>query len=119
MKTRPSWIRDRGGSMAVAMVIVTVISIGLLAIILDLGHLFLVKGELRNAADAAALAGARALFSYSTSTSSTIQTPNWSVGQNEANATIQTNKADRQPLLSGTVATGYWSLNWTSNTAAG
>ncbi|MBW1991109.1 MAG: hypothetical protein JRI59_03090, partial [Deltaproteobacteria bacterium] len=40
----------------------SLIAVALLAVVIDVGHLHAVKNELANAADAAALAGARALF---------------------------------------------------------
>lgn len=49
------------GAVAVMVAVVMVAFIGLLGIVIDLGNLFIRKTELQNAADAAALAGAKRL----------------------------------------------------------
>ncbi|MGZ3613920.1 MAG: TadG family pilus assembly protein [Thermodesulfobacteriota bacterium] len=55
-------IRNRKGTVAVIIATSTVAFIGLGALAIDLGHLFVVRNELQNAADAGALAGARFLY---------------------------------------------------------
>ncbi|HLD48012.1 MAG TPA: pilus assembly protein TadG-related protein, partial [Desulfobaccales bacterium] len=55
-------IRGEGGAISVMAVIMIFAFLGILAVVLDLGHLHTVQNELRNAADAAALAGARSLM---------------------------------------------------------
>jgi Flp pilus assembly protein TadG/cytoskeletal protein CcmA (bactofilin family) len=86
----------------------------LLAIVTDLGHLMLVRSQLQNAADAGALAGARALF-LNNSTGN----PAWAAGQAAAIATVEANKADTLVLAepAGNVQTGYWDTTWTPGTA--
>ena len=69
-----SLIKDKRGAMAPITIILMVIFFALLAFVIDLGHLLLVREQLQNAADAAALAGARALFPYTTG--NTPLTPN-------------------------------------------
>ncbi|TSA06872.1 MAG: hypothetical protein D4R73_10655 [Deltaproteobacteria bacterium] len=58
---RPSWRRDETGAVAVITALCLTVFVALLALVLDIGHLVAVRGELQNAADAGALAGARAL----------------------------------------------------------
>jgi Flp pilus assembly protein TadG len=65
MKTRfqlYSGLKDERGAVAIiiAISIVMLISFGALAV--DLGHLYVVRNELQDAADAGALAGARFLY---------------------------------------------------------
>ena len=55
-------IREEGGAITVMTVIMMIAFLGILAVVIDLGHLHTVQNELRNAADAAALAGARSLM---------------------------------------------------------
>ena len=62
MKRIRHFVKDTQGSMVVIMAFLLFIAVALLAIIMDVGHLHAVKNELANAADAASLAGARALF---------------------------------------------------------
>lgn len=62
---RKRWLtpsRDESGSVAVITAICLVFLVGFVALVLDVGHLYAVRSELQNASDAAALAGARALF---------------------------------------------------------
>jgi hypothetical protein len=51
-------IKDDRGAISALTVILMVAFVGILALVIDLGHLHTVQGELRNAADAAALAEA-------------------------------------------------------------
>lgn len=49
------------GAVAIIVAICLVVLIGMLGLVLDLGHLYVAKSELQNAADAAALSGAKEL----------------------------------------------------------
>ena len=64
MKTMPrlSWLRDRKGSAIVYVAVTLVILVGFAGLAIDVGYLYLVRGELQNAADSGALAGAQVLF---------------------------------------------------------
>ncbi len=55
-------IKNRRGIVAVIIATATVVFVGLAALAIDLSHLFVVRNELQNAADAGALAGARFLY---------------------------------------------------------
>lgn len=57
--------RRQRGAIAVMLAVLIFAMIGLLGIVIDLGHLYVRKTELQNAADAAALAGARQMNSRS------------------------------------------------------
>jgi len=61
MKTGASLKNRQGGAVAVMVGISMVMLIGFLALVIDLGHLYVAKTGLQNAADAAALSGAREL----------------------------------------------------------
>lgn len=61
MKTGMSLKNRQGGAVAVMVGFSIVLLVGFLAMVIDLGHLYVAKTELQNAADAAALAGAREL----------------------------------------------------------
>lgn len=56
--------KDSQGSIAAMTAIMLAVLVGLLAVVTDLGHVHTVQNELRNAADAGALAGARALYPF-------------------------------------------------------
>lgn len=61
MKTETSLKTRQGGAVAVVVGISIVVLVGFLALVLDLGHLYIAKTELQNASDAAALSGAKEL----------------------------------------------------------
>jgi Flp pilus assembly protein TadG len=108
---------DRSGSVAVISAIAIVMLVSFAALALDIGHLVSVKSELQKAADAGALAGARAL-----ALPKGITDWNWANGKTVAVSTVQNNSADNRDLTDFTVANvqaGYWDLNWTrGNTPA-
>jgi Flp pilus assembly protein TadG len=53
--------RRQGGAIAIVFGLTLVVLLAMAGFVLDLGHLYIVKTELQNAADAAALAGAKEL----------------------------------------------------------
>lgn len=61
MKTRVSARNRQGGAVAVMVGLSAVLLFGFLAVVVDLGHVYIAKTELQNAADAAALSGAKDL----------------------------------------------------------
>jgi Flp pilus assembly protein TadG len=103
-------VHDQSGALAVwaGVVLVVMILIGALAV--DIGRLAVVKSELQKAADAGALAGARAL-------STGPPYPNWTNAQNLASATAQANKADGSLVTTCQVQVGYWNFSWQATTA--
>lgn len=80
--------------------------LGIAALAIDVGYLFVVRNELQNAADSAALAGAGALVPYT----GTPATPNWANAEALANNAISLNRAVNADLVNGQVATGYWDI---------
>src|SRR4030042_7094866 len=55
-------ITNQVGAPAILVGLLMVTFIGLAALAVDIGHLYLVRNELQNASDAGALAGARVLY---------------------------------------------------------
>jgi Flp pilus assembly protein TadG len=103
------------GAMLITVSLFFITLSGLAALAFDLGHLLIVRNELQNAADAAALAGANCLNKTSTSsgtdcTSTPSSTLNWSVAGLRANAAIGLNQSDGTALVHATVTTGYKNL---------
>jgi Flp pilus assembly protein TadG len=108
-------VHDQSGALAVwvAVVLLVLISMGALAV--DIGHLAVVKSELQKAADAGALAGARAL-----ALPMGVTDWNWKNGRTTAASTVRKNFADNRSLADFTIANvqaGFWDLSWTSGTA--
>ena len=55
-------ITNQVGATAILVGLLMVVFVGLAALAVDIGHLYLVRNELQNASDAGALAGARVLY---------------------------------------------------------
>jgi hypothetical protein len=89
-------IREEGGAITVMTVVMIVAFIGILAVVIDLGHLHTVQSELRNAADACALRGARAFYADDTSTAVEDSVTRGSAGIPQAQAleTVKLNYTD-------------------------
>ncbi len=56
-------IRNQEGAVAIMVALVLFLLCGTAALAIDIGHLMVVRNELRNASDAGTLAGARFLYS--------------------------------------------------------
>lgn len=97
---------DESGSMAVIVALLLVVLLSMSALAVDYGHMAWVQNELKKAADAGALAGARFLVPYV----GTPSAPNWSAAQTKATDTVLLNFADGQALTGCVVEYGYWSL---------
>lgn len=92
-------------TLLVALTLPVLLGAGALA--LDLAYLHVVRNELQNDADAAALAGAKVLYQ------STGSSPDWDGAAVKAHDAIGLNRADGQPLSQGLVQTGYWDVRQT------
>lgn len=126
-RTKPvrSW-RQRG-SIAIVSAGILVVLTGLAVAVLDVARIFIVRTELQNAADAAALSGANCLDRQSLSTSANECAPayattlNWARASARATAQLSANTADNRPLSSTdsghVVEVGYWNL--ATNTPSG
>ena len=99
-------VDDQAGAMAVTAALFIVVLLGVAALAVDYGHMAWVQGELQKAADAGALAGAKAAVPYT----GTPPQPNWFQGQTVAAQTVLLNRADAQFITDCQVQAGYWSL---------
>jgi hypothetical protein len=105
-KCLKDFIADQSGALATTVALVMVVFLGLAALVIDYGHLTWVEDELKAAADAGALAGAKYLVPYVGSPA----TPDWISGQNKATQTVLLNRADAEPLTNAQVEYGFWNL---------
>jgi Flp pilus assembly protein TadG len=106
--------RKKKGSMAITVAVWLTCFIGIAALAFDIGHMMIVRNELQNGADAAALAGANCLSkttSGSNCTNTAATALNWTMASTKATNSIMLNKSDGMGLINGTVQTGYWNLN--------
>jgi Flp pilus assembly protein TadG len=98
--------QDESGSVTTVVALCLVVLIGLVALVVDTGYVMNIRNELQNAADAAALAGARSLFLSSLQAGE----PNWIAAQEAATDVVRSNRSSNQPLLDAQVQVGYWNL---------
>lgn len=102
------------GFSPVWLFLIMFVMIFIAALVIDLGHMFVSKSQLQNAADAGALAGAGALFPKNISPPP--DTPDWVAAQSSAIAFVKLNKAASTSLTDAdivSVQAGYWNLNQT------
>ena len=102
------------GAVAVMVAIMLAMLIGFAALAVDISNLFVVRNELQNDADAAAMAGAACLYKRSEcSNLSAMSVPDWNDAQQRAVTSISLNKSAQVTLVNGQVAYGYWNLTGT------
>jgi Flp pilus assembly protein TadG/cytoskeletal protein CcmA (bactofilin family) len=104
------FLADQDGAIGVVIALLLPILFGFAGLAVDIGHSYAVKSQLKNAADAGALSGAKALAPYTSST------PNWAEGLSKAPDTVKRNFADNKQLTDCQVEHGYW--NFTTNPPA-
>ena len=126
--------RQETGNVAIAFAISLLLLLGVAAVVIDLGHARVVKRELQKAAEAGALAGARALCLNAGGAVNNQASLTWSTGKTTAATAVQKNYADGVILSDfnitstvtnpdGTATTvynveaGYWDSRWTMATA--
>ncbi|KVT54102.1 pilus assembly protein TadG-related protein [Burkholderia ubonensis] len=107
---RASSAREKG-VVAIQVALFLVVLLGFAALAVDVSRAFVVRNELQNAADAAALAGAGALNGTLTiNSSSTTWTTADAAATVAANAVIARNSANGAALSTAQVQTGYWNV---------
>ena len=102
-------IPQQKGAVTLLVALTLPILVGAAALAVDMAYLHVVRNELQNDADAAALAGARVLYNPATGSTE------WSLAQAQANAAIPLNRATGVQLAVGQVQTGYWNLAGSSS----
>ena len=105
-KKLSAFLLNQDGAIGIVILLLLPILFGFAGLAVDMGHSYAVKSQLKNAADAGALSGARALVPYTGFPS----TPNWIGGQNKAPQTVELNRADNNQLTDSEVTYGYWSF---------
>lgn len=102
------------GAMLITVSFLLITLVGFAALAFDVGRVLIVRNELQNGADAAALAGANCLNKTTAGTDCTATTSptlNWAMASTKATNSIGMNKSDNTALVDGTVQTGYWNVN--------
>jgi Flp pilus assembly protein TadG len=101
----------REGNIAVAVALSLVMIMGFSTLVVDVGNLYLVRNELQNAADAAALAGARHFYPSATSGATASSTPLWSSAELEASTAAPDHTSNNVLITDYETRSGYWDLN--------
>lgn len=91
------------GVLVIMMVPLILVMLGLAALVVDIGRIMIVRNELQNAADAAALAGAGKLQQY--------MQPNWSAAELAAHQAVSLNFSEQTALVEGQVELGFWPVS--------
>src|SRR5574337_2186378 len=110
MKTSPA-AGNQSGTVVVVVVLVLVFLFGVAAFAIDIGHLMIVRNELKNAADAGALAGARVLYTAVTGTQFFIN----HAANGIASAAAAANTSDRSAIEVLSVEKGHWCFTCNGN----
>lgn len=107
-----AFLVDQDGAIGIVILLLLPILFGFAGFAVDMGHSWVVKSQLKNAADAGALRGARVLVPYTGSP----QTPNWALALSKAPDAVKLNFADTLNYNEGKrlsdceVTYGYWSF---------
>lgn len=102
--------RNEKGMVLIYVAILVMLICGFLGLVVDTGHLFKVRTELQNAADAAALKGAYHLFTMPTDPT-VPPVLQWDVARTQAEEMITENSSDNTPLKDAVVEVGYWNMS--------
>ncbi|NSW85146.1 MAG: pilus assembly protein TadE [Syntrophobacteraceae bacterium] len=98
---------NESGAVVIVLALMLTMMLGFAGLAIDTGNLMLVRNELQNAADAAALAGTAGFFPEG----HTSKIPDWSSAEAAALAGVQLNKAGGVTLSDADIETGYWNLS--------
>jgi len=101
--------KGKRGAVAVYVAILLIVFIGFVALAVDIGYVMVVRNQLQNAADAAALAGCNQFYSRDPVTLP-FPEPNWQAAEAEAADAVNINEAAKQRLEEADIATGYWNI---------
>jgi Flp pilus assembly protein TadG len=110
-----AFLADQNGAIGIVIALLLPVLFGFAGLAVDIGHSYAVKSQLKNAADAGALRGARVLVPYTGSPG----TPNWALALSDASAAVNLNRADNKQLTDSDVTYGYWSFTTSSLQSAG
>lgn len=110
MEKNSRFSKSEKGAVSVLVALTLPVLLGAGALAVDLAYLHVVRNELQNDADAAALAGARKLYTNGAAAL------DWSTAASTARQAIALNRAAGHALADGQVQTGYWD---TTQAAAG
>jgi hypothetical protein len=102
------------GNVLVLIALMLPVLLAFVALAIDVGRIYVVKNELQNAADAAALRGAAVLPKPDAAyPGANYAHPNWVYAQAQGASAIALNQAANRSLSDGLVEVGYWNVKQT------
>jgi hypothetical protein len=101
-------LHGQRGGVAILFALCLPVLIGFTALAVDLARINLTKVELQNAADAAAVAGARSISDPSTVASD--KPYNWTAARATALVVAKSNYVNGTKIQDATINTGYWNI---------
>lgn len=101
-QTRHTALASQRGAVTLMSALLLPVLLGAAAFAIDLAWVRVVRNQLQNAADAAALAGAHHLNAATPSAAS------WSAAEQQARASVPLNAAAGEALQQAQIDTGYW-----------
>lgn len=112
MNSLISRLKNKDGAVLLLVVVFMIALIGIIALAIDVGHLFVVRNQLQNAADAGALRGARVLYNdYGTAINEGANQAAYDAAtQNKALAQGGSAIAVDIDLSAGDIQRGHWSF---------
>ena len=111
-------LRFQRGAVVIWFALLLPVLLGFAALAVDLTRLHLVKVELQNAADAAAMGGARSLIDAGAVSG---EKYNWAAADSVGRAVGKRNYANGSQIDSVNVVTGYWNISsrsWSGNSGS-
>ena len=106
-----SKLNNEKGAVAVIVALLLVVLLGIAAFAIDIGYGRVVRNQLQNAADAAALAACNRFYDRTAGpVTFPPPPPNWTAAAAEAASAITDNKADNKQLKVGTTEVGWWDI---------
>ncbi|CAM2343135.1 pilus assembly protein TadG-related protein [Burkholderia vietnamiensis] len=104
--------QNEKGAVAITVALLMTVLLGAAALAIDVGYLFVVRNELQNAADAAALAGAPCIYPRAECGNLTTALPDWATAQAQAVQGVSLNKSSNKTLTgyATDVSYGYWDV---------
>lgn len=108
LKQLQSFWRDKRGAVAITAAFCLTALLAAAGLAIDLGHYYVVRQQLKNAADAGALAGVRAIYPYDLKAASLPLAPQCSFAIDTGTATAQSNHADNYSPSVINIQAGKW-----------
>ncbi len=115
---------DQSGAVGIIFALCLTVMVGIAAVVIDLGHAYVVKREIQKASEAGALTGARALALDPTKANGLALALNWDYGKTQATDAVKKNYVNGALLNNfntdadlAKVQSGYWDIRWTKDTA--